>query len=102
MREVAEVGKDAMRERSNGCVSGRACIAEDKNNGNDADDRRDDGQRPNSLAGAERPGVQDAEMLRSLVVLAHGVGYASAGVHTAKRGADKGQKYSDGLCQHEE
>ena len=45
--------------------------------------------------------MQNTEVLRSLVVLAHGVGDASAGVHAAQRGADQREEHGDGLGQHE-
>ncbi len=63
--------------------------------GDDADDRGDDGQRPDGFARRERLGVEDAEVLRSLVVLAHCVGHASAGVHAAQRGADQREEDGD-------
>ena len=59
------------------------------------------GQRPDGFAGAERLGVQDAEVLGSFVVLAHGVGNAGAGVHAAERGADQRQEDGDGFGEHE-
>ena len=41
VREVAEAGKDAVRQRGNGRIGGRAGIAEDQRDGDDADDRGD-------------------------------------------------------------
>ena len=76
-------------------------IAEDQRDGDDADDRGDPGQGPDGLAGRERLGVQHAEVLGSLIVLAHGIGDAGAGVHAAQRGADEGEEDGDGFGQHE-
>ena len=54
-----------------------------------------------ALARGERFGVQHAEVLGNLVVLAHGVGDAGAGVHAGQRGADERQEDGDGFGQHE-
>ncbi len=54
-----------------------------------------------ALARRERLGVQHAEVLGSLVVLAHGIGDASAGVHAAQRGADQREEDGEGFGQHE-
>ena len=67
----------------------------------DADDGRDEGQRAQGAVRAERLGVQHAEVLGSLVVLAHGVGHAGAGVHAGQGGADQRQEDGDRLSQHE-
>ena len=45
--------------------------------------------------------MQHAEVFRSLVVLAHGVGDPGAGVHAAQRGADQRQEDGEGFGQHE-
>ena len=99
--EIAPVGKDAVWQRGDGRIGGRAGIAEDQRNGDDADDGGDGGQCPDGFAGAERFGVEDAEVLGSLVVLAHGVGDAGAGVHAAERGADERQEDGEGFGEHE-
>ena len=101
VREVAPAGEDAVRQRRDGRIGGRGGIAEDQRDGDDADDGGDDGQGPDGLARRERLGVQDAEVLGSLVVLAHGVGDACAGVHAAQRGADQREEDGEGLGQHE-
>jgi len=88
-------------QRRNGRVGGRAGIAKDQRDGDDADDGGDDGQRPDSFAGAERLGVENAEVLGSLIVLAHGVGDAGTGVHAAQCGADERQEDGEGFSQHE-
>ena len=49
----------------------------------------------------ERLGVQHAEVLGNLVVLAHGVGDAGAGVHAGQRGADEREEDGEGFGQHE-
>ncbi len=54
-----------------------------------------------ALARRERLGVEHAEVLGSLVVLAHGVGDAGAGVHAAQRGADEREEHREGFSQHE-
>ena len=90
-----------MGQCGNGCVGGSAGIAEDQRDSDDADDRGDDGQGPDGFARRERLGVQNAEVLRSLVVLAHRIGHAGAGVHAAQRGADQRQEHRDGFGQHE-
>ena len=61
----------------------------------------DQSQRPDGAPGRQRLGVQHAEVLGSLIVLAHRVGHASAGVHAAQRGADQRQEHRDRLSQHE-
>ena len=99
--EIAAAGEDAVGQRGDGRIGGRAGIAEDQRDGDDADDGGDDGQRPDGFAGAERLGVEDAEVLGSFIVLAHGVGDAGAGVHAAQRGADEGQEDGEGFGQHE-
>ena len=59
------------------------------------------GQRPDGAVGAEVLVVQHAEVFRHLLVLAHGVGDASARVDARERRADQGQEHGDGLDQHE-
>ena len=51
--------------------------------------------------GVSDSACKDAEMLGCLVVLAHRIGHASAGVHAAERGADQRQEHGDRLGQHE-
>ena len=45
--------------------------------------------------------MEDAEVLRRLIVLAHGIGDAGAGVHATQRGSDESEEHGDGLSQHE-
>ena len=59
------------------------------------------GQRPDGLARRQRLGMKNAEVLGSLIVLAHGIGHAGAGIHAAQRGADQREEDGDGFCQHE-
>ena len=66
-----------------------------------ADDGGDERQRAQGAVRAERLGVKHAEVLGSLIVLAHRVGHASAGVHAGQGGADQRQEDGDRLSQHE-
>ena len=58
-------------------------------------------QGPNGPVRGEVLVVQNAEVFRHFLILAHGVGHAGAGVDAGKRGADQRQEYGDGLKQHE-
>ena len=101
VREIAEVGEDAVRQGSDGGVAGCTGIAKGERNGNDTDDGRDDSQGPDGFARRQRSSVQDAEVLRSLIILTHGVGNTGAGVHAAQRGADEREEDREGLSKHE-
>ena len=80
---------------------GAAGVGEHKRYGYAPDDGGDAGQSPDSAPGRERPGVKHAEVLGSLVVLSHGIGYPGAGVHAAQRGPDESQEHSERFSQHE-
>ena len=101
VRGVAEAGEDAVGQRGDGGVGGGAGVAEGERDGDDADDGRDGGQGPDGAPRRERFGVEHAEVFGNLIVLAHGVGNASAGVHAAQRGADEREEDGEGFNQHE-
>ena len=46
--------------------------------------------------------MQQAKVFGRLLIFAHGVGDARAGVHAGERGADQGQEHGKGLDQHED
>src|SRR5260370_36252443 len=75
--------------------------AEVERHAEDADDDRDNGERPNGSMRSEVLRVERTKVSSELFVSAHRVSHASTSVHAGQRRADQGQKYCAGLNQHE-
>src|SRR5260370_41442070 len=75
--------------------------AEVERHAEDADDDRDNGERPNGSMRSEVLRVERTKVSSELFVSAHRVSHASTSVHAGQRRADQGQKYCAGLNHHE-
>src|SRR5260221_1671223 len=75
--------------------------AEVERHAEDADDDRDNGERPNGSMRSEVLRVERAKVSCELFVSTHRVSHASTSVHAGQRRADQRQKYCAGLNHHE-
>src|SRR5258707_12719072 len=67
----------------------------------DADDDRDNGERPDGSMRSEVLRVERAKVSCELFASTHRVSHTSTSVHAGQRRADQGQKYCAGLNHHE-
>ena len=90
---VPETGPEAMRQCLYGGVRWRAGIAEGHNYRDTTDYGRNRRQSPDRSMRCKVLSMQQAEVLRHLLVFSHGVSNARPGVHAGERGADQCKKH---------
>src|SRR5258708_11905987 len=101
MRVDTDTGPDILRKCVDRVRGLSSSTAEVERHAEDADDDRDNGERPNGSMRSEVLRVERAKVSSELFVSAHCVSHASTSVHAGQRRADQRQKYCAGLNHHE-
>src|SRR5258707_15481589 len=101
MRVDTETVPDILRKCVDRVRGLSSSTAEVERHAEDADDNRDNGERPNGSMRSEVIRVERAKVSSALFVSAHRVSHASTSVHAGQGRADPGQKYWAPLNLHE-
>jgi hypothetical protein len=101
MRENTKAVPDVVRKTLDRVIAHRCAATEVEHYPEDANNRRNDGERPNRHVWSKILAVELSQVTGKLVVAAHRVSDTRSGIHAGKSSPDKREKHGDGLDKHE-